>query len=94
MRSSTISSTLRALVDEPDHRARGRAQYILQLNDCLQRSVRERFMRGKQGWSHWDGITAATERVKPILAAHRLGARRYSLSALAEVLQSVRTSSC
>ena len=75
-------ATLRALVDEPDHRARGRAHYILQLNDCLQRSVRERFMRGKKAWSHWDGITAATDRVKPILAEHRLGARRYSLSAL------------
>jgi ATP-dependent helicase/nuclease subunit B len=75
-------ATLRALVDEPDHRARGRAHYILQLNQCLQRSVRERFMRGKKSWSHWDGITAASERVKPILAAHRLGARRYSLSAL------------
>ena len=75
-------ATLRALVDEPDHRARGRAHYILQLNDCLQRSVRERFMRGKRTWSHWDGITAATDRLQPILDAQRLGARRYSLSAL------------
>ena len=75
-------STLRALVDEPDHRARGRAQYILQLNDCLQRSVRERFMRGKPAWTHWDGITSVTERTKPILAGQRLTARRYSLSAL------------
>jgi hypothetical protein len=46
-------STLRALVNEPEDRARGRAHYILQLNDCLQRSVRERFMRAKRGWSHW-----------------------------------------
>jgi CRISPR/Cas system-associated exonuclease Cas4 (RecB family) len=75
-------ATLRALVGEPDHRARGRAQYILQLNDCLQRSVRERFMRGKKTWTHWDGLTAATDRVRPILAEQRLGARRYSLSAL------------
>ena len=75
-------ATLRALVDAPDHRARGRAQYILQLNDCLQRSVRERFMRGRKAWTHWDGITAATDRVRPILAEQRLGARRYSLSAL------------
>jgi ATP-dependent helicase/nuclease subunit B len=75
-------ATLRALVDEPDDRARGRAHYILQLNECLQRSVRERFMRGRKPWTHWDGITTATDRVKPILAGHRLGARRYSLSAL------------
>src|SRR5262249_12324193 len=38
-------ATLRSLVDEPDHRAKGRAHYILRLNECLQRSVRERFMR-------------------------------------------------
>ena len=75
-------ATLRGLVDEPDHRARGRAQYILQLNGCLQRSVRERFMRGKKAWTHWDGISAANDRVRPILADYRLGARRYSLSAL------------
>jgi CRISPR/Cas system-associated exonuclease Cas4 (RecB family) len=80
-------ATLRGLVDEPDHRARGRAQYILQLNACLQRSVRERFMRGKKSWSHWDGLTAANDKVKPILDPHRLGARRYSLSALQKYSQ-------
>jgi CRISPR/Cas system-associated exonuclease Cas4 (RecB family) len=75
-------STLRALVGEPDARARGRAQYILQLNDCLQRSVRERFMRGRKAWTHWDGLTAANERTSPILAEQRLTRRRYSVSAL------------
>jgi len=75
-------ATLRALVDQPDQRARGRAHYILQLNDCLQRSVRERYMRGRKAWSHWDGITAASEGIRPLLARERLGARRYSLSAL------------
>jgi ATP-dependent helicase/nuclease subunit B len=75
-------ATLRALVDQPDHRARGRAHYILQLNECLQRSVRERFMRAKRTWSHFDGVTSASDRLLPILARERLGARRYSLSAL------------
>ena len=75
-------ATLRTLAGEPDVRARGRAQYILRLNECLQRSVRERYMRGRKPWSRWDGIVSATERVAPILAAHRLSARRYSLSAL------------
>src|SRR6185436_19571199 len=69
-------------VAEPDHRARGRAHYMLQLNESLQRWVRERFMRGRKSWSRWDGIAVATERLKPILAEQRLGARRYSLSAL------------
>ncbi|OFV92571.1 MAG: hypothetical protein A3H95_06665 [Acidobacteria bacterium RIFCSPLOWO2_02_FULL_64_15] len=75
-------ATLRALLNEPEDRSRGRAQYILQLNDCLQRSVRERYMRAKKPWTHWDGITTVTDRVRPALSAHRLGARVYSLSAL------------
>jgi RecB family exonuclease len=75
-------STLRMLVAEPDNRARGRAQYMLQLNDCLKRSVRERYMRSKRSWSHWDGIASVTDRLRPVLESHRLGARAYSLSAL------------
>src|SRR5439155_16373728 len=75
-------ATMRRLVGEPDDRARGRAQYILQLNASLQRSVRERYMRGKRAWSHWDGLTRITDQTRPILAAHRLTARPYSLSAL------------
>ena len=73
---------LRGLVDEPDHTARGRAQYILQLNECLQRSVRERWMRTRKPWGRWDGITQVSERTRPILSEQRLGARVYSLSAL------------
>jgi len=75
-------ATLRSLVDVPDATARGRAHYLLQLNDCLQRSVRERFMRSRKPWTRWDGISQVSERTQPILAAHRLGARVYSLSAL------------
>lgn len=75
-------AVLRELVDQPDAVARGRAQYILQLNECLQRSVRDRYMRGRKAWSKWDGITTVTPRTQPILDAHRLGARVYSLSAL------------
>ena len=69
-------STLRALVDEPDDRARGRAQYILQLNDCLRRSVRERFMRGRKAWTHWDGLTGANVQTMAVLAEQRLTRRR------------------
>ena len=75
-------ATLRRLVGEPDHLARGRAQYILQLNDSLKRSVSERFMRGKRAWSHWDGLTRVTDGTRAVLAAYRLTARAYSLSAL------------
>ena len=75
-------ATLRGLVGEPDERSRGRAQYILRLNESLARSVRERFMRGKRAWSHWDGLTRVTERTAPMLATHRLTARPYSVSSL------------
>jgi len=75
-------AVLRRLVVEPDSATRGRAHYILQLNDCLQRSVRERFMRTRKPWSHWDGIVQVTDPIRPILATQRLGARVYSLSAL------------
>jgi CRISPR/Cas system-associated exonuclease Cas4 (RecB family) len=44
--------------------------------------VRERFMRGRKAWTHWDGLTAANERTSPILAEQRLTRRRYSVSAL------------
>ena len=75
-------ATLRALVGAPEDHARGRAQYILQLNESLRRSVRERFMRATRAWSHWDGLTGVTDRIAPVLSRYRLGARAYSLSAL------------
>ena len=87
-------ATLRALVDEPDHRARGRAQYILQLNDCLQRSVRERFMRGKKAWSHWDGITAATDRRRGRSSRRSGSARAATRCRRCSSTPSARTSSC
>jgi CRISPR/Cas system-associated exonuclease Cas4 (RecB family) len=39
-------------------------------------------MRARPAWSHWDGITEVTDRIRPMLAEHRLGTRVYSLSAL------------
>ncbi len=87
-------ATLRALVDEPDHRARGRAHYILQLNDCLQRSVRERYMRGKKAWSHWDGITSASERHTPILLARSVLARAATRCRRCRSTRCARISSC
>lgn len=64
------------------HDARGRAHYILQLNDALHRSVRERYMRARSAWSHWDGLTRVSDRTAAALARERLTARAYSLSAL------------
>lgn len=77
-------ATLRTLIDQPDSRARGRAHYILQLNESLRRSVNERHMRARQAWGRWDGIAQVTDRTRPILSGYRLTnpARVYSLSAL------------
>ncbi|MFN7913863.1 MAG: PD-(D/E)XK nuclease family protein [Vicinamibacterales bacterium] len=75
-------SVLRRLVDEPDSTARGRAQYMLQLNEHLARSVRERYARPRKAWSKYDGLVQANDRTRPLLAPHRLGTRVYSLSAL------------
>ena len=87
-------ATLRGLVDEPDDRARGRAQYILQLNDCLQRSVRERYMRGEEAvvalGRHHRGDRARQA------GPRRASPRRARLLAVgaAEVRHVSRTSSC
>ncbi|MCA1561107.1 MAG: hypothetical protein LC804_12855 [Acidobacteria bacterium] len=75
-------ATVRALLTRPAAEARGRAQYLLQENASLQRSVRERYMRARPAWSHWDGLTRVTAQTAAPLAALRLSARPYSPSAL------------
>lgn len=62
---------------------KGRAQYLVELHDCLGRSLRSRFARWQQkSWSEFDGLVKPTAEVKEVLVAHRLGARPYSPSAL------------
>ncbi|MEZ5291580.1 MAG: PD-(D/E)XK nuclease family protein [Vicinamibacterales bacterium] len=60
----------------------GRARYLLELNAALHRSVRERWMRWQPRWSPADGITRVQPLTAPALAAERLTARPYSLTAL------------
>jgi hypothetical protein len=61
---------------------RGRAHYLLRLNECLRRSVTERWARARSRWSQYDGIVRVTDAVKPMLASQRLVARSYSVSSL------------
>ena len=61
---------------------KGRAHYMLRLNDCLRRSVTERWARAKNTWSHFDGLVRVTDATRPFLQTQRLGARPYSVSAL------------
>jgi ATP-dependent helicase/nuclease subunit B len=76
-------AVLRELFQAPDAAAvRGHAHYLLRLNDALRRSVAARWSRGRSRWTPSDGITRLTDVTRPLLAAQRLSARPYSLSAL------------
>ena len=51
-------AVLRVLLDEKDREAvKGHAHYLLKLNECLRRSVIDRWARGEARWSVNDGLT-------------------------------------
>lgn len=76
-------ATLHALLDADDRSSvRGQAHYLLTLNPALRRSVTRRWARARSRWLPQDGIVRITQRVQPMLAANRLSARPYSVSAL------------
>jgi CRISPR/Cas system-associated exonuclease Cas4 (RecB family) len=61
---------------------KGRAHYMLTLNDCLKRSVTERWARARKEWSQFDGLVRVTDATRTYLQSQRLNARPYSVSAL------------
>ncbi|HEY2917939.1 MAG TPA: PD-(D/E)XK nuclease family protein, partial [Candidatus Binatia bacterium] len=61
---------------------KGRAHYMLRLNQCVRRSASERWARARPPWSPYDGLVRVTEATRPFLQSQRLGARPYSVSAL------------
>ncbi|HEV8397929.1 MAG TPA: PD-(D/E)XK nuclease family protein [Vicinamibacterales bacterium] len=74
---------LRRLLDAPPgEMVRGRAQYLLRLNDALRRSVIERWARSGPKWTQFDGIVQVSARTREVLEGQRLGRRPYSVSAL------------
>lgn len=76
-------ASLRPLLDSRDPAAvKGRAHYLLGLNDGLRRSVVSRWARGRHAWSGSDGVIKPSPAIQPALEAQRLNRRRYSLSAL------------
>jgi CRISPR/Cas system-associated exonuclease Cas4 (RecB family) len=76
-------AVLRRLLDDPRREAvKGHAHYLLGLNEKLRRSVIDRWARGQPRWSPSDGLARAVDPVTRALAAQRLAARPYSLSAL------------
>jgi len=76
-------ATLRPLLDSHDAAAvRGRAHYLLGLNEALRRSVTNQWRLEKKAWSPADGLVRVTPAIQPAIDANRLGRRPYSLSAL------------
>jgi ATP-dependent helicase/nuclease subunit B len=61
---------------------KGRAHYMLRLNNCVRRSASERWARARPAWSHYDGLVRLTEATRPFLQSQRLTARPYSVTAL------------
>jgi ATP-dependent helicase/nuclease subunit B len=61
---------------------KGRAHYLLGLNDALRRSVISRWARGRPAWATGDGLIRVSPSTEAALAAQRLRQRPYSLSAL------------
>jgi len=76
---AVLDDALRA----PAGRAAGRARYLLQLNECLARSLRARWARWRSPrWQGQDGLVANADETRQALAASSLRARAYSVSAL------------
>jgi CRISPR/Cas system-associated exonuclease Cas4 (RecB family) len=73
-------ATLRALLASGE--AKGRARYLLELNDSLARSLRTRWSRWHRRFTPADGVVRVTDGIRDTLVAARLGARPYSASAL------------
>jgi RecB family exonuclease len=66
-----------------DQRVRGGAQYLLELNAHLGRSLRTRYGRWeRRGWSELDGLVRRTAATGALLDAQRIANRPYSPSAL------------
>jgi hypothetical protein len=76
-------AVLKPLLESRDWSAvKGRAHYLLDLNQALRRSVISRWARDKASWSPSDGLVRVAPETSGALAAHRLSKRAYSLSAL------------
>jgi len=76
-------STLGRLLHGADEKdVAGRAQYLLDLNPHLARSLRARSARWDKPWSHHDGVVRKTVATAPLLASSRLRVRSYAVTAI------------
>jgi ATP-dependent helicase/nuclease subunit B len=60
----------------------GGARYLVTVNPHLARALRNRFLRWSRNWTPADGLLSQSEAVQAVMAAHQLGARSYSPTAL------------
>lgn len=76
-------STLGGLLGDRSEAVRGRARYLYEMSAELQRSLTSRWKRWQsRKWDPADGLVQSTDMTRAALAAQRLGARPYSLTAL------------
>jgi RecB family exonuclease len=76
-------STLGGLLADRTGAVRGRARYLYEMSQELQRSLTSRWRRWQ--WKKWDpsdGLVQVTDMTRAALSSQRLGARPYSLTAL------------
>lgn len=75
-------SILREVLRRPDDAA-GRARYLVDANPHLSRALRARYARRNQlGWTSADGLVRPGAAAREALAAHRVGQRPFSPTAL------------
>jgi ATP-dependent helicase/nuclease subunit B len=72
---------LEGLSARPEESA-GAARYLVTVNPHLARALRNRFQRWSRNWTAADGLLNQSETVQAVMAAHKLGARSYSPTAL------------
>ncbi|MGC1685490.1 MAG: PD-(D/E)XK nuclease family protein [Candidatus Acidiferrales bacterium] len=76
-------SVLGSLLNLPPEQSKGRARYLLELNENMARSLRTRFARWhRKSWSKLDGLCAPGKETIPLFSEHRLTIRPYSASSL------------
>jgi ATP-dependent helicase/nuclease subunit B len=75
-------ASLGALVRQRGAETKGRARYLLELNEGLARSLRTRWARWRRPWTPFDGIVRVADGTRTALLASRPTARAYSVSAL------------
>ena len=76
-------SVIGSLLSEPPEKTKGRARYLLALNENLARSLRTRFARwNRKAWTGSDGLCGVSQGTIDLFSLHRLTERSYSASSL------------